>query len=555
MQKRRILTSILSLTAAVCILSTGCGKKKEEGPVDETLTAITLSDLTPGNFYVKSGDAFYLLPIEDMNYDPGKELKTIDDKTNGIVSSDDNRLLDFVYKDMAIPTLYKNDQLIYVSIDPVNEFTWERYKDYGYSIGLSGLSLTNSGKAKSGEKTVLANGSSVQNVLSGVEIPEGSDLTVDKINGTSITDKYMNDGGIITGMSKDATAQIDFYVGTAALQLTASADTKYFKSFEMYQTDRYSLSTDGYAIVEVPNYFKSGYYLINGTGFVKFLNIDRGVDESGISLDTPYYYQGSDGKTMTFYEWQEANGITPDVGSQVYQAAGEKISIDDYPEKQKITIDNTQQSFDVTVSYKYINDENRTDASKNGSFPKAYLVDPLGNATKLTEDDGQTYGGDNQDGYTYLTSKVQGAVAGDWYILYENFENTHKEADINIGSGNATSYLHNSERGSISIYYDASAQAHDFTITWEKADRALKKIRMTAPDGTIYSAETTPGNIMTNEAGRYVIKVPSLLQGQYVFDIEGDKLGRVWVDCKESVGFDAAPVQETATAEAESTTE
>ena len=60
-------------------------------------------------------------------------------------------------------------------------------------------------------------------------------------------------------MSKDATAQIDFYVGTAPLQLTALADTRYFSSFELYQTDRYTLSTDGYAVIEVPSYFKSGY--------------------------------------------------------------------------------------------------------------------------------------------------------------------------------------------------------------------------------------------------------------------------------------------------------
>lgn len=553
MRKRKLIFRILAVTAIASILLTGCRKKKVEGPVEETLTAISLKDLVAGNFYVKSGDSYYLLPLEDMNYDPTKEVVSTDNSANGFVSSDDNRLLDFIYKDTAIPTLYKNDQLIYVSTDSINEFNWERYKDFGYSIGISGLSLTSSGKAKSAENTVLANGSSVQMALSGVEIPEGSDLTVDKINGTAITKQYVNDGGVITGMSMDATAQIDFYVGTAPLQVTASADTRYFKAFELYQTDRYSLSTDGYAIVEVPSYFKSGYYLINGTGFVKFLNVDRGVDESSIGLDTPYYYQDKDGKTLTFYEWQEANGITPDTDSQGYQQeAAEKITAADYPEKQKITIDNTQQSLSVTVAYKYINEENRTDASKNGSFPKVYLVDPLGNATKLTEDNRQTYGGENSEGYTYLVGNVEGAVAGDWYLLYDNFENTYKEADVTIGSGNATSYLHNGDRGSISIYYDASNQPHDFTVTWEKNDRSLKSLRLTAPDGTVYSSDTTPGNIMANEAGKYVVKVPNLLQGKYTFDIAGDTLGRVWVDCEISVALDNTQPAESTEETAES---
>ena len=177
---------------------------------------------------MKSGDSFYLLPYEDQNFDASKEVKSTDDSENGMTKQDDNRLLDFVYKDSAIPTLYKNDQLIYVSTDPINSFSWERFKDCGYSIGVSGLLMTNSGKAKSGDKTRLANGSSLQAALSGVQMPEGSDLTVDKINGTGISKQYVNEAGIITGMSKDATAQIDFYVGTAPLQLTALADTRYF---------------------------------------------------------------------------------------------------------------------------------------------------------------------------------------------------------------------------------------------------------------------------------------------------------------------------------------
>ena len=48
---------------------------------------------------------------------------------------------------------------------------------------------------------------------------------------------------------------------------------------------------------------------------------------------------------------------------------------------------------------------------------------------------------------------------------------------------------------------------------------------------------------MANEGGKYVIKVPNLVAGTYTFDIEGDKLGRVWVNCEESVGLNIA--QET----------
>lgn len=54
-------------------------------------------------------------------------------------------------------------------------------------------------------------------------------------------------------------------------------------------------------------------------GFVKFLNDDRCVDESGIDLNSAYYYEGKDGKTLTFYEWQEENGIQAAKGQSLAQ--------------------------------------------------------------------------------------------------------------------------------------------------------------------------------------------------------------------------------------------
>mgnify|MGYP000130288026 CR=1 FL=1 len=529
-------TVIMTAAALICLSLFGCQKKEEEtGPVEEILTAITLDQLTPGNFYVKSGESYYLLPIEDANFE-AKEYKATNDSMNGMTDPADNRLLDFTLKDAAIPTLYKNDQLIYVSNGSISEFKWERFKDYGYSIGLSGLETSQSGKIKSGAQTTVAANANIQVGLSTLPLSNETDLTVDKINGTAITSQYVNDAGVITGMSKDATAQIEFYLGTAPAPITTVADTRYFKSFELYQTTKYSLSTDGYAVIEVPSYFKSGYYLLNDTGFVKFLNVDRGIDESGIVLDTPYYYEGSDGDTLTFYEWQEANGITSS-GNNPAQTSTEKIEVTDYQEKQKITIDSSQQELNISVAYKYISDETRNDASKNGKFPRIFLMDPVGNVIRLEEDESQTYGSDNQEGYVYLVGTVDGPAAGEWYLLYDNFENTYKSVDIQISSGNATSYLHNSTNGSISIYYDASPAAHDFTITWENADRAVQELKITAPDGTVYSKETTPGNIMADEYGKFVIKVPNLITGSYKFELRGEKLGRVWVDSQESVSL------------------
>ena len=328
-------------TACMGLMLSGCKKEQEaEGAKEEILSAVSLNDLEPGHFYVKSGDSFYLLPVEDCNFDPARPAQSTDSKGSGMTSQAETRLLGFVHRDMAIPTLYKNDQLIYVSEGSISAFTWERFRDCGYSIGFSGLVLSESGKIKSAPQTVCCEGSTMKTTLETLGLGRDTDVTVDAINGTTLSPQYLNSAGIITGMSRDAAAKVDLYLGTQHTPVSVSADTKYYQSFELYQTAKYTLSTDGYAIIEVPAYFRSGYYLINNTGFVKFLNVDRGVDESGIDLNSAYYYEGKEGKTLTFYEWQEENGIQTSGGQSPVQTQA-VLDAEDYEERYLISVDST----------------------------------------------------------------------------------------------------------------------------------------------------------------------------------------------------------------------
>lgn len=423
MKKKRFVSAAL---IAVSLILFGCKQEEVvEDPVEEVLSAAALNDLESGHCYVKSGNSFYLLPVEDCNFDPTKPAQSTEGKLNGMTSPSENRIVGFIHKDMAIPTLYKNDQLVYVSDGSVSEFTWERFKDCGYSIGFSGLILGESGKIKSSSETAC------------------------------------------------------------------SADS---------------------------------------------------------TLDSAYYYEGKDGKILTYYEWQEENGIAMPDGQTPTQAKP-VIDAEDYEERYCISVDNTQDSMSVTVAYRYMDEESRVSASQNGTFPRVYLINPMGESITLMENEGKTYSTDNRDGYTYLEAAVNGVVAGEWQILYSNFDKIHKLVEVNLGSGNATSYVHNGSNGSIHIYYEPSEQAHDFTITWEHADRALADIRLTSPEGTVYSKSTTPGNIMADEYGKYVIKVPNLEKGSYQFDIKGEGLGRVWVNCEESVFFSPKETEETETTE------
>lgn len=105
-----------------------------------------------------------------------------------------------------------------------------------------------------------------------------------------------------------------------------------------------------------------------------------------------------------------------------------------------------------------------------------------------------------------------------------------------ISSGNAKSFIQSGNNGRITIHYDESSVANDFAITWQNKDRAAS-VSIRTPDGYEYSKDKTPGNLMQDEYGKIVFKLPYLVNGDYTFIITGSELGRVWIDNTESVSL------------------
>lgn len=99
-----------------------------------------------------------------------KPVWSTDSRETGMTSLLENRILEFVHRDMAIPTLYKNDQLVYVSDGSISVFTWEQFRDCSYSIGFSGLVLSESGKIKSDQQTACCEGSSLKATFEALEL-------------------------------------------------------------------------------------------------------------------------------------------------------------------------------------------------------------------------------------------------------------------------------------------------------------------------------------------------------------------------------------------------
>lgn len=500
-------------------------------PVEEVLTAVTVNDLKSGSYYVKNGSDFYELPQEGWNFDTSRSVMSTNNGLNGMINTESNRIVDYVYKDGAIPTLYKNDQLVFKSSGNVPSFTWERFLDQGYSIGLYGLTTSSAGKiqftpGKSGNENL----SSITRALSekaqeGMVLDNG--FVLDKINGASLTKNNLRNGGIIAGLTKDAVANCDLYIGTSLVSVAATADTRVFTSFELYTTDLYSNSPDGYAIVDIPDYLKSGYYYINNAGLVKYYNVERGTDTSDIKMDDPYYYKNSSGNVITYYEYLEDIGA---IKSNT-EVEGGAASLEDTPDVLNYNTDVTQNGMTFNISYKFQSDDAETGAKQSGRFPKIILVTPTGNATELASGKNS-----NDDEWTHASYTIQGAVAGTWQLRFYNFENIYRMVSTDISSGNAKSFIQSGNNGRITIHYDESSVANDFAITWQNKDRAAS-VSIRTPDGYEYSKDKTPGNLMQDEYGKIVFKLPYLVNGDYTFIITGSELGRVWIDNTESVSL------------------
>lgn len=532
MRKKYIyLASLLALTA---LTATGCKKKEEApaAPTEQTLTAVSVNNLQAGSYYVKNSGDFYELPLEGVSFDMSKQVESTDNTLNGMTRPEENRIVDFVYKDGAIPTMYKNDQLVFKSTGNVPSFTWERFLDQGYSLGVYGLSANSAGKVQFSQDSsgCEAESSVVKSLLAqqeaGYDISNG--FVIDKVNGTAITKDNLRTGGIIAGLTKDAIANCDAYIGTTLVSISATADTQIFTSFELYTTDDYSNSPDGYAIVTIPDYLKSGYYLINNAGLVKYYDVERGGSTTDIDMTEPYYYTGKSGNTLTYYEYMEETGKT--TGNTEVQAS----TLEDTDDVITLNTDSSQSALNFSISYKYHSPDDETKAKQHGNFPKIVMMSPTGTATQLAVSQGS---GDSADWY-YATATIDGAVAGSWELRFYNFEDIYRTISTDVSSGNAKSYIQNGNHGSLNVYMDASDTQSDITVTWQNKDHAAD-VEIRTPSGEIYSEEQTPSNLFVNEYGKIVFRLPNLEAGNYTINVTGSDLGRVWVD-NATVGAGAA---------------
>lgn len=276
---------IFALALVSSLLLTGCNSTDEK--TTETKKADYINNLEDGKYYVRH---------KNLKCDEVYLGEVTFDTTSLVTSAVDNRVIWFdenMYKE--IPTLYKGDSLIYKTSEEITEtFNFERFEDFGYSIGLCGLTKTESGRYSistdpddnntfpGGDTDALLqlnNESVIIDTIGGDELRAPEEIDGKEIPGGPLTRCKS-----IKGLTKDKVYKTEIYEGTKRLEYKFAADIRIMASMEVRETSDYNFESETLMNISIPEDFNSGYYMINGMGVFRYVNGDNYTNNTDFNI-------------------------------------------------------------------------------------------------------------------------------------------------------------------------------------------------------------------------------------------------------------------------------
>ena len=520
----------LSLVGVMSLgVLSGCGKKQAapEEPVYE-LKALTADELESGKYYVKNGETFYELPAGTRNFDEKQAVAKMN-------QNDPYRVVWFGPDDVTIPTLYADDTLVYVASQLPDSFTWERYKDNGYSVGVTNLKINNTGSytvAMSGIN--FYPGSTLKNAIAECGATSGDMLVFNAIDGMKIGSGNISSNGSILGLMSNASYKVDVYDGSTYIPLdNIVADTHVFGSFEVYTSSIANYMQANYVQVVVPDNFISGYYLINGVGFVKYVDNARAKGIADVDFNKAYYFTDDDGKTHTIDELGEDGEVVVTEKDKYYTAI--------------TNIDCSNRSMTISVTYEdakgvNIDGSEFTYSDDEVGIPFIKLFDPDGNEYKLDNGD-SIFKPSNKESNT-LIATIENPIPGAWETRVYNAEKRIFTVATEFDSGHNDTLMHNGGNQAVVVYVPETMNNAEFEITWanttvspeSKNGVVIKDGKINDPEGKKETTFTRDSVTVSDTSNYYeargVVKlvVGAIKYGDYTVNIDSQyALGRVRV--------------------------
>lgn len=280
------LISCITLLSLIVILLSGCGNEERKN----TGSNAYIDALEEGFYYVRSAK-------DNKCEKPLWSSATFDKNSSSYGSN--SRVMWFSEEKLnKIPTFYEGDSIIYKNKEYLpTDFTFERFEDFGYSIGLALLGISTTGRPliKTGEdsKNICA-GSDADQIIKGIENGSAYIDTVGEAPIRGIYDKKTNlwsaenictRCGSLKNLEKDVKYVIELYSGTYRYEYTLVANRRVFGSMEGITTHEYNYESDYLISIPLPKDLKTGYYMINGTGLFRYI---ANIDLEQYPIDTDY---------------------------------------------------------------------------------------------------------------------------------------------------------------------------------------------------------------------------------------------------------------------------
>lgn len=280
-------TCIRKILAAAAVFSmslagiTGCTSPFSRNSDSDTAvsTISNISALKDGAYYIEHDGMYQELYAKNANY----EIASVNPN-----SASAKRTLWYNDDWDKVPTLYKGDKLVYKTSGTLKEtFTIERFEYVGYTVGITGLKKTDSGRYSfsTNEKNMNINPAAAD-AMKLYDLTTSTAI-IDKIGGSYLREGNVSSGGCILGLEKDASYQAEVYAGTYLHTYTLKADSLALTSMELYKTVDYSFLESELLEIHIPESFNSGYYLIGSYGLVRYVNGDSYDGSTDFNIPNP----------------------------------------------------------------------------------------------------------------------------------------------------------------------------------------------------------------------------------------------------------------------------
>lgn len=257
---------VILILAVIIILATSCNGKDTNADEYGNIKVYTIEDLPEDGVFVKSDDIFF--PAMPVSKGMSGEEFPYDGTT-----MNPERFFWFVNKDYLIPVydISKGHELIMRAdaFDLSNPIKLEKFEDRGFTIGVGFEESATSGIYKFMSDRICDDSVAAEILKSASDM---SKLSVVGINDQKMAFNMFDASSTLINLQKNGIYELNIYQGTTYAAVDVVADAHIFFSGGYILIEKFNLTRNGYALIQLPEGFPEGIYDVEGYGLVKIIS-------------------------------------------------------------------------------------------------------------------------------------------------------------------------------------------------------------------------------------------------------------------------------------------